>query len=88
MTDDSSDSNGFVRRITSKNGLLSALAALAMVMAVPLLIYAVGTGMLSLAAISGVWTWVFACIFLMAATRLFGKDTLDAVQKARGGNDK
>lgn len=79
-----SKSTTFVKNITSKNGLLSALSAALLVLSVPILVYLGATGAITLGAVSGMWAWAFATIFGMAAVRLFGKSALEAIQQARG----
>lgn len=68
---------------TRWEGLATIITFLIFVSFLTLLIgTAVGT--FTLGSISQAWFALFSTIVLMAATWLYGKETLEAVQKARG----
>lgn len=54
------------------------------IMSLPIVIVGAGLGALSLGVVSQGWFALYSIITLMAATWVFGKETLEAVQKARG----
>lgn len=74
-----------MKRISSKRGILSALTALALVISVPAIVGAAGLGIISLSVITQGWFAMYSTLALMAAVRLFGKDTLESVREAKGG---
>lgn len=55
-----------------------------MVTSLPLVIVGTAAGVLTLGGISQAWFGLYFLVTLMAATWAFGKQTLEAVQKARG----
>lgn len=56
-----------------------------MVISLPVIVGGAAAGILSLSPIGQAWFTLYATVTLMAATWAFGKETLEAVQKARGG---
>lgn len=55
-----------------------------MILSLPVIIGGAALGVLSLAGISQAWFGLYFLVTMMAATWAFGKETLEAVQKARG----
>lgn len=60
------------------------LLAFAMILSLPAIIGLAAAGILSISIISQGWFALYSIVVLMAATWAFGKETLEAVQKARG----
>jgi uncharacterized paraquat-inducible protein A len=60
------------------------ILAVLTVASLPVFITLAGFGAITLGAISQGWWVMYATVVLMAATWTFGKETLQAVQKARG----
>lgn len=61
----------------------TVLAGLA-VASLPIIVFLAGMGVVTLGAISQGWWVTYSTVVLMAATWTFGKETLEAVQQARG----
>jgi hypothetical protein len=59
------------------------LAAL-MVASLPVLVIGTAVGVFTLSGIGQAWFGLYFLVTMMAATWAFGKETLEAVQKARG----
>lgn len=76
-----------LRTISSRGGILSALAAVILVLSVPALVYLAGTGAVTVSGAGMGLMAHYALITTMGAVRLFGQDTLEAVRQARGGSD-
>lgn len=55
-----------------------------MVASLPIIIIGTAVGVLTLSGISQAWFGLYFLVTLMAATWAFGKETLEAVQQARG----
>jgi len=55
-----------------------------LVVSLPALMLGAAAGLFSLAAISQGWFALYSLVVMMAATWAFGKETLEAVNKARG----
>lgn len=56
-----------------------------MVLSLPVVIIGAALGAFTLSGISQAWFGLYFLVTMMAATWAFGKETLEAVQKARGG---
>lgn len=63
---------------------IGTLLAGAMVTSLPVLVIGASYGVLSLSPIGQAWFVLYATVTLMAATWAFGKETLNAVNEARG----
>lgn len=63
---------------------IGTILAGVMVMSLPVLIVGTGLGTFTLTGISQAWFGLYFLVTMMAATWAFGKETLEAVQKARG----
>lgn len=61
------------------------ILALLTVASLPIITLLAGLGIVTLGSISQGWWVAYTTIVLMAATWTFGKETLEAVQKARSG---
>jgi hypothetical protein len=55
-----------------------------MVVSLPVLVIGTALGTFTLSGISQAWFGLYFLVTMMAATWSFGKETLEAVQKARG----
>lgn len=62
---------------------IGTILASATVLSLPTLIIGAATEMLSLSSVGQAWFALYATVTLMAATWAFGRETLNAVQKAR-----
>lgn len=60
------------------------ILSLIVVFSLPVLILLAGLSIVSLGPISQAWWLLYATVVLMAATWTFGRETLEAVDKARG----
>lgn len=63
---------------------IGTILAGVMVLSLPALIIGAAAGALTFSGIGQAWFALYATIALMAATWAFGKETLEAVRKARG----
>jgi len=63
---------------------IGTILAAAMVISLPVIIVGTALGALTLAGISQAWFGLYFLVTMMAATWAFGKETLEAVNKARG----
>jgi hypothetical protein len=63
---------------------IGTILAGAMVLSLPVIVVGAGLGILSLSPIGQAWFLLYSTVTLMAATWAFGKETLEAVRKARG----
>jgi len=63
---------------------IGTLLAALMVASLPVLIIGTAVGAFTLVGISQAWFGLYFLVTMMAATWAFGKETLDAVNKARG----
>jgi hypothetical protein len=55
-----------------------------MISSLPVIIIGTAVGVFTLSGISQAWFGLYFLVTMMAATWAFGKETLDAVNKARG----
>lgn len=63
---------------------IGTILATVMVVSLPVIVLGTAFGVLTLSGINQAWFVVYSTVLLMAATWAFGKETLEAVQKARG----
>ena len=63
---------------------IGTILAAAMVISLPAIIIGTALGTFTLTGISQAWFGLYFMVTLMAATWAFGKETLEAVNKARG----
>lgn len=81
---DDGDSDTTSSTMTRWKYIGTILAAVA-VLSLPALILGAASGMFTLTPIGQAWFVLYSTVVLMAATWAFGKETLEAVQQARGG---
>lgn len=82
-TTDTGDENTTRSSRTRWEYIGTVLAAL-MVVSLPVIVIGAAAGTLTLSPIGQAWFVLYSTVTLMAATWAFGKETLEAVQKARG----
>jgi len=63
---------------------IGTLLAALMVASLPVLVVGTALGTLTLSGIGQAWFGLYFLVTMMAATWAFGKETLEAVDKARG----
>lgn len=63
---------------------IGTILAGVMVLSLPVIVVGTALGTFTLAGISQAWFGLYFLVTMMAATWAFGKETLEAVQKARG----
>ena len=64
---------------------IGTILAAIMVISLPVIVLGAAAGVFSLSPIGQAWFVLYSTVTLMAATWAFGKETLEAVQQARGG---
>lgn len=64
---------------------IGTILATIMVVSLPVIVLGAAVGTFSLSPIGQAWFVLYSTVTLMAATWAFGKETLEAVQQARGG---
>lgn len=64
---------------------IGTILAAIMVISLPVIMLGAAAGTFSLSPIGQAWFVLYSTVTLMAATWAFGKETLEAVQKARSG---
>jgi hypothetical protein len=64
---------------------IGTILAAVMLFSLPTLLLGTAAGFFTISGIGQAWFGLYAVITLMAATWAFGKETLEAVHKARGG---
>lgn len=89
MTDDTPDSEEESEESTTRStrtrwDYTGTVLAIVVVISLPLVLFLAGLGIVSLSEISKAWLAIYGTVVLMAATWTFGKETLEAVRKARG----
>lgn len=77
--DDDSTTLNSEERWTYIASLLSGIV----VTSLPVVIVGAGAGLLSLAGVSQGWLILYSTVVLMAATWVFGEETLNAVRRAK-----
>lgn len=82
MSDEQDDST--TKSSMTRWEYIGTVLAAIMVTSLPVLIIGVSAGVFTLAGISQAWFGLYFLVTMMAATWAFGKETLEAVQKARG----
>jgi hypothetical protein len=88
MSEDTPDSGDGDEDTTSNTmtrwKYIGTLLAGVMVLSLPVVIIGTATGTFELSGIGQAWFSLYFFVTLMAATWAFGRETLEAVQKARG----
>lgn len=79
-----SDGDSITTSTQSRWEYIGTVLAGMMVASLPIIIIGTAVGALTLSGISQAWFGLYFLVTLMAATWAFGKETLEAVQKARG----